>query len=99
MSDTAGGKTALPDEELPLQASCVYRLRPAHGDELGLISQLVLGARPVILIHVGLGDVEELQFDVDATGPSSTEELATTFELIAHVLRAGAEEKPKEDQP
>jgi len=91
-------KATLPDDEAPLQASVVYRLRPPHGDELGLVTQLVLGARPLMLIHIGLGEDDELEFDVDATGPSTPLELAKTLELLAHVLRAGVEE-PEEEKP
>lgn len=86
------GTAALPPDEKPTQAEVTYKLRPPHGDEIGLVTQLVLGARPVILIHVGLGEDESLSFDIDATGPSDVEELAKTFDLIAHILRTGAVE-------
>lgn len=91
---------ALPESEAPLQASVVYRLREPHGDDLGLVTQLVLGARPVMLIHIRLGDEDELQFDVDATGPSDADELASTLELLVHVLRTGeAEPAPAAAEP
>jgi hypothetical protein len=93
VSEPTAGKAALPPDEKPTQTEVQYTLRPAHGDQLGLVTQLVLGARPVILIHVGLSDDgESLAFDVDATGPQDPAELATTLELIAHVLRSGEPE-------
>lgn len=60
---------------------------------------VLLGNMPIIVIGLEMDSPNSLTFDVDSTGPESTEELAQVLELLVMSLREGepTEADQKED--
>lgn len=63
-------------------------LRPVGGSNISM-RNLFLGNEPNVLIEFGLNEDEELDTRIDATGPTSVEDLAEVLEDLARTLRDG----------
>lgn len=62
-------------------------LREPHGDDIEMRPLMGLGLNPLVLIEFEQGETpQEMTIDIDATGPSTRQELGEFLAAISHYL-------------